>query len=361
MSIPHSGLYFTENLNTLLSVKNLTQKELAAEAGVTPSTLSGYMRGDKYPNIEFLQTIKNHLSGVSMDDFLFTPLRKEDFISDISYEANMPLTNLAKYYGGYYMYYRDTNRSSTGSSAPIDGSDLRYGVMYIYKSLQSDFSADCISVFGIKRRDEALQAMKLIQAADNDPTLIVSKLKEKHPHNVYTGKLDKKGDHIYIISKQKSDKFDETHIILNHYDSNKDYYTGGLGTMNSTSTGTPSDPITQFIGFSKEFVYLSDDEIKEYLRFIPPALTIETSAESLEIMKLASELYDKSSNSPYGALSFDNKKVLLNSYMNELMKRHLEANHLWYGRITSAADKSWYIAVKNSKAHAMSIKENLYD
>lgn len=351
-------IFLSHNLKILLSSLNITQKDLSSATNVTPSTISGYIKGDKLPNIEFLASLKKYLSGISMDDFIFTHLSEEDFSTDsMDEDAHLP-SDLFKYFGAYFLYYLDTNRRSNLPESTVQDIDLRYGVLYIYKSLQSEYSANCVAVFGIKRREDAQQLKSITEKESDDSELIISQLKNSFPHSIYYGKLDIASQHIFISLNQKTDKRDQAHIVLHHQDINKDYYSGGLGTINSASTGRYSDPIVQLIALSRNPVYLSDEEIRESLGFSKPQVKVDGSAEATEIIRLAADLYEKSESSRYNLLTTENKQVLMNSYLNELIKNNLEANQLWYGRVSSDADDLWYHTIKASEEHFRSKKEN---
>jgi hypothetical protein len=72
---------------------------------------------------------------------------------------------------------------------------------------------------------------------------------------------------------------------------------------------------------------------------------------------LAYDIYNKDTTSPYSFLTDEHKQILLNSYLNELIKKHLESNLLWYGRVSQQADDSWYHRVKASSDYSERRKE----
>lgn len=350
-------IYFSANLKKLLSAKQLTQKDFSLQTGVTQSTMSGYIRGDKIPNIDFLGTMKNYLSGITVDDFLFKPLKEEDFVPEASSEASHAAVDLYKYYGDYFLYYIDTMKKVTPFFSTSQEVDLRYGILYIYKSLLSNVSANCTAIFGIRKKDDLYHMKELVKLQNNDPDSVEDIFKQYNSHNIYRGKADISGEHVFITLKQQSDKFDEVHLVLRHQRMNNDYYSGGLGAASSSSTGRSSDPIVQLIALSKNPVYLSKEEIINFLLFSNPKLKVDSSLEAKEILRIASELYEAKKDSPYAALSMENKQVLLNSYLNEVIKEHLESNFLWCGRVSSDVDDLWYHTVKSSAEHAQKIKE----
>ena len=63
------GLSFGEILGDLLSVKNMTQKQLAEALNIPPSTLGNYFQNTREPNFETLKQIAGYFN-VSTDYLL---------------------------------------------------------------------------------------------------------------------------------------------------------------------------------------------------------------------------------------------------------------------------------------------------
>lgn len=60
---------FKENLKNLLKEKNITQAELSRKLNVDRSSITNYIKGNREPNLEQLEKIKNFLA-CSYDDLL---------------------------------------------------------------------------------------------------------------------------------------------------------------------------------------------------------------------------------------------------------------------------------------------------
>lgn len=58
-----------KRLREAITYSNMSQKELAEKLGVNPSTVSKYMRNDKYPSLDTFANICEILD-VSADDIL---------------------------------------------------------------------------------------------------------------------------------------------------------------------------------------------------------------------------------------------------------------------------------------------------
>lgn len=60
---------FKENLKNLLKERNITQAELSRKLNVDRSSITNYIKGNREPNLEQLEKIKNILA-CSYDDLL---------------------------------------------------------------------------------------------------------------------------------------------------------------------------------------------------------------------------------------------------------------------------------------------------
>lgn len=78
--MPLSSMDFPEKLRMLLEERDLTQKRLAAELKIPPSTLGGYVQGTSEPDFATLRELCRYF-GVSADyllDLPEGPARAED-------------------------------------------------------------------------------------------------------------------------------------------------------------------------------------------------------------------------------------------------------------------------------------------
>ena len=127
--------YFAANLKHLLNNSKLNQKQFAKLADISESTLSGYLRGNKHPNIAFLVKLKEQFPDISIDQLLFEPIN--DYTSDDTLTvSSQPLSDLDKYYGTYYLYYLDTSKKNISrqqDNPSYSSIELRLGILYICK------------------------------------------------------------------------------------------------------------------------------------------------------------------------------------------------------------------------------------
>ena len=70
-------MIFSEKLRTLLDEHELTQKQLASDLKIPPSTLGGYVQGTSEPDFEIFKRIASYFH-VSADYLLDMPEQKTD-------------------------------------------------------------------------------------------------------------------------------------------------------------------------------------------------------------------------------------------------------------------------------------------
>lgn len=247
---------FSSNLKKLMADKGMNQKQFAEIMGVSESTLSGYMKSQKQPSFSFLSSLKDHFPDILLDDILFNnnlELHNElmecepDRISDAEY---------LKYKGSYTLYYIDTSKKPNSkliSESVHDAIDLKLGVLYVSTASVSknNSAVKCAAIFGLKTNEE-MQSIKNEIDLLNDDMEIFDQLRSKRPHGLYLGKFHMSQMHIFITLNKVIDAKDQALIILHHASINKDFYSGGIGTINSVSTGRSSEPIVQLIALSKK-------------------------------------------------------------------------------------------------------------
>lgn len=361
--------YFAANLKHLLNNSKLNQKQFAKLADISESTLSGYLRGNKQPNIAFLVKLKEQFPDISIDQLLFEPIN--DYTSDDTLTvSSQPLSDLDKYYGTYYLYYLDTSKKNISrqqDNPSYSSIELRLGILYICKDNTDTTSskARCLAVFGIRNRAMAKDIKIKIESLDKFNS-VSRYLKEEMPHALYSGKLSMSQQHFFVSLNKQLDNKDFALIVLHHTESNKDSYFGGLGTINSASTGRASDPIVQRIALSRHYAYISDEQIKAQLRFSVPKVSTENGSEASQILHLAELMFKQDPTSteqnPYGIFSPQNIKTLLNSCLESLIANNLENNQLWFGRVSTNDDDAWYHLLMDSEAdHNRRIEGNSND
>ncbi|MBQ7432858.1 MAG: helix-turn-helix transcriptional regulator [Lachnospiraceae bacterium] len=342
---------FIHNFKNFIKKEHLTQKQLAMKIGVLDSTISNC--NHKLPSLDFLLKLKRCFPDISLDTFLFGEISPESSF-EIYPETSFSIESLEKFFGIYYLYYVDTSKKI--SSKEQDSTDfmLKTGLLYVYHDplIGNVEKATCLAVFGLKRRDEAEEIREKI-AQFQSLSGVLDFVRFSYPYNLYTGTFSLSQTHIFISLKQDHDNKDNSLIVLHRPELKKPQYIGGLGTINSASSGRPSDPVVQLIGLSREKLYLTDEEVKKLLQFSPP--NINFNDEAAEILTLVQKLYEKKSTLPDKHTS-ENDTVVLQKYLPDiiesrlglLLTKNIESNVLCYGKVHNTMDNAWYHALNNS-------------
>lgn len=71
------GLNFCDKLRLLIEERNITQKQVATDLNIAPSTMGGYVQGSSEPDFETLKTIAEYFD-VSTDYLLNVHEKKTD-------------------------------------------------------------------------------------------------------------------------------------------------------------------------------------------------------------------------------------------------------------------------------------------
>ncbi len=72
---------FCDKLRSLIEERNITQKQVAADLNIAPSTMGGYVQGSSEPDFETLKTIAKYFD-VSTDYLLNVHEKKTDDVSE---------------------------------------------------------------------------------------------------------------------------------------------------------------------------------------------------------------------------------------------------------------------------------------
>lgn len=351
--IEQSTSSFSKNLKALVHHKETNQKNLGVDSEVSASTISAYINGTKLPTCEFLIKLKALYPEISIDDMLTGTVSFTDSENDQD-SSQVNEKDLIKYEGTYFSYYLDTGRKARKTVEEIHFSEtiLRKGLLYICQDpfTGSQSEATCLAVFGIRgvNADTAKAEMDKMSTLSE----VEAFLKNRFPHNLYTGTAKFDSSHIFITLTQDMDNKDRAAIILHYEKNTKSRYIGGLGTINSSTRGRHSDPIIQLIGFSRYAITLSDEEIKSKLQFSPPSSDFIIQDEADDILNLAEKLYGKtvSERDMPDPLMAKYASVIVRSNIQYLIDKSIENNLLWCGRVSQDDDDNWYHLLKYSQA-----------
>ena len=332
------------NLRTLIKRNGLTQKDLAEQLGVAEATMTDYCKGRRLPGIEFLFMLKNTYN-IALDEFVtksITPSAISVPMKDSVADKKVKDT-YEKYCGLYLAYYFDTSNYMGRDMAPPKDS-LIYGVLYLYENPSSleipEYS--CAAILGLKDREEATRIKDYLEDL-TDSTRIIDQIEREHSGTAYYGDFELSSEHAFISIRHFPT--DKALIILHHVDSNKAYYTGGIGTINSVSKGRDRMPVVQFMGFSRHPLSMSCEEIHHSLLLNYP--TFKATDETEELIKLFKALYmDPDGNKE--ELSDYQRSIVIRSTLERFIKKSLERNVFRYSKISERDDDEWYHAIKHT-------------
>ncbi|MGN1432433.1 MAG: helix-turn-helix domain-containing protein [Ruminococcus sp.] len=331
----------SNNLLALIKKKNITQKMLANITGVSESTVSEYVNGKKVPPVEFLVRLKLEY-GISVDDFVMTESNQfeiPDSAEIIASKRNLDNSN--KFKGLYYVYYFDTsNYKGRDDNTPAES--LVYGILKIFDSTSLQNGSGCIAVLGLKSVENADEVKHNLDNLSED-TNVFDYVKEHYYANAYSGTFEITDKHAFL-SLTHGEK-DKALIIFHRTSSNKKYYLGGIGTINSVSKGRESMPVVQYIGISRNSIRLSEEEIHHNLLLDLPKFKAANEAE--ELINLFRSLYlDKDGHkNPMTELQ---KTITIKANLERYIKDNLERNIFRYSKISNKDDDEWYHMLKES-------------
>ena len=95
------GKIFTENLKYFIEQNNMTYADFAKKIGVSPSTVSMWMRGINMPRMELLDKIAD-LFNVEVADLYFDRSKQDEHIKKMREAMGLPTTIAAHFDGDEY-------------------------------------------------------------------------------------------------------------------------------------------------------------------------------------------------------------------------------------------------------------------
>lgn len=330
------------NFKRLIKQNKTSQKDLADKLNISAATMTDYCSGKHLPNAEVLVSLKK-LYGISIDDFLtknFDPSILTQSISTASIDSNMLMT-YQKYCGFYFVYYFDTSKYKGRDSQPPKDS-LVFGILLIYEDPSSlDVPIfKCAAVLGINDR-VAVSHVKATLESMKDFSKIKSFISTKYPATAYYGDFELSSEHAFVSMQHANT--DKALLILHRVDSNKEEYTGGIGTINSVSKGRERAPVIQFMGISRHPLSMSAEEIHHSLLLNYPNFKAESETE--EMIQNFKNLFGNSEDGKKGFSDYQ-KSIMVRSTLERHIRKSLERNMFRYGKVSERDDDEWYHAIK---------------
>ena len=335
----------SSNLKRLISHHDLTQKELADILCVAPASMTDYCKGRRILGTEHLLELRKHF-GISIDDFL-TKSITPPAVTVVPRSAGIDKEKMEtyhKYCAAYYMYYFDTSKSK-GRDLQSPKDSLMYGILYIYESPTSSDAPEfgCAAILGIKDRGEVTRVKKELDEM-KDPEKIIDHIEKNYESMAYSGDFSLTQNHAFVSMSHAST--DKALLIFHRIDNNKPEYIGGIGTINSVSKGREHTPVIQFLGISKYFLNMSEEEIHHNLLLDYPDFEADPEMVDEMIVNFKA-LYADPNGAMNERFSEYQKAVMVRSTLERFVKKSLERNMFRYGKIAGATDDDqWYHAIK---------------
>ena len=335
----------SSNLKRLISHHDLTQKELADILCVAPASMTDYCKGRRILGTEHLLELRKHF-GISIDDFLtksITPPAVTVVPRSVGIDKEK-METYHKYCAAYYMYYFDTSKSK-GRDLQSPKDSLMYGILYIYESPTSSDAPEfgCAAILGIKDRGEVTRVKKELDEM-KDPEKIIDHIEKNYESMAYSGDFSLTQNHAFVSMSHAST--DKALLIFHRIDNNKPEYIGGIGTINSVSKGREHTPVIQFLGISRYFLSMSEEEIHHNLLLDYPDFEADPEMVDEMIVNFKA-LYADPNGAMNERFSEYQKAVMVRSTLERFVKKSLERNMFRYGKIAGATDDDqWYHAIK---------------
>lgn len=343
----------TKNLKNLIAKHNLKQKDLADITGYCEAAICRYFRGTQFPPIDFFYKLKK-LYNISIDDFISRPVFEPVAETDENETTKRKLQEIIeldlyrKYCGTYIVYYLDTSNYK-GRDFNTPDESLVYGVINIHE-IQTNLNKskfETIAFLGIDNRKEATTLKKKLDSFSSVEELTTFAYNTSYTsgqNNIYTGDFEFGAKHAYISLKHEN--IDRALIVLYRVETNKDYYNGGLGVINSGSKGREKMHTAQFIALSRFPISLSAEEIHHELLLTYP--TFKANDEVKDLVAMFKNTY-LSPDAITSKLSDYQKGLMLKVCIEDSIKKIIENNLDRYAKISERDDSNWYHLLKDEE------------
>ena len=339
--------FTSNNLDNFLEQHSMTARDLSLIIDITPPTISAVRCKKKLPSVDFLIALKENFN-ISIDDFLTKNIEEKNFCTRMS-PSDLEKTEIMdyeKYIGTYYMYYLDTG-SKEGEDTKKASESLTFGLLYIYKNPDSCGLIDykCLAILGLGSQNEVQNLKRVLNHSTDIPRFIQS-VKKHYDENIFNIKIyngDLKLTRCNAFLSMSHHKKDMLLASFNRVSGEKQKYYGGLGTINSISSGKFPMPVMQFIGISRARLLLSSEEIHHQLLLGSPVFT--TKEETKELIRLFKNCY-LSSNGLCEHLSEDEKELLIRGNLDRFVQKMFEHNTFRYVKVSTDKDNEWYHIIK---------------
>ena len=316
---------FNTNLRMLASI--LTQKQIAKDTGVSPSSIANYVAGTSEPSASFLLSLRRAYH-INIDSFLTEPLKESNFTKSQDSSCD-------KFLGNYIVYYYNAS-AYKGKIDTYNSEVLNFGLISVFKD-EFD-NANQIKTLGLfmKSRREIENCLKTLNDAEGNCQKIKS-FYDKY-NDLYHGTIRQNSTEVFISLETENDN---CLIILNNPPTSKKYI-GGLGTVNSISRGREHAPCIQFILLSSHPLQIPDGEIYDMLSLGSGDIDVKGDAEDL--IELFKKLYISDAGNGFNEAQ---KQRIIEDSLSVLASNIVNANMFRFAKVSDFEDDNYYRMIKD--------------
>lgn len=315
----------------------MPQNNMAELLGITPPQLTKILKGSQTPTIfPCLESIKR-IFGYSIDEFLYTDIRKTEKLM-YGVGENLPVASYMKFLGLYQLYYFDTS-SFKGRERKTNREAIKSGIMYVEKNAKTD-KYEVLAIFNMnKERADEFYRNTLKEGRENWDACRESIMSVSDLQHVYYGELELSERHIYVNLRFENTR-DRVQMIFHRPESSSEQYIGGLGAMVSVSKGRNASPCVGYIAIANGSPNVSAEEMAAHLLMHYP--NIKAHGELNNIIDFMIEFY----TSDYSRLSDRHKKEIVEKEVDRVINETIERNLFRKVVVSPVDDDEFYHYLK---------------
>lgn len=332
------------NFQRLLSRLGITQKKLGEIIGSSESSISDFCNGKKIPQLRILLRLKQ-LYKIDIDDFLTGDISMS--ILDTPAD-DATVMKSRRYLGSYFVYYFDSGEIG-GTDHLSASQSIKYGIIYIYelRNALTTSKFRCSAGLDFSSIDEVKGFADMLAAQSEDTDIEDMLLSDPYGtganKRAYTGEFVLGKNHVFIELRHQST--DKAMIVFNQCRDGENL-TGAVAAFSSVSFGGIEQPVLQYMGISKEPIYLSEEEIQECLMMDCPEIICGDEVDVL--IDLFRDLFNKD-NPTIAALSDRQIKMLIKAGIQDIVNDLARKNLRRYSKVDFCDDRKWLSLVETAK------------
>lgn len=357
----------SKNLKGLIDALGVSQKKFAEMTGISSAALSKYLKGNEaaepgLPSFDYMVglTMMQEFKDIGLKltlDLLIS--EKFDPVAIVNKKQGQTVSlhrelKHSDFFGNYQCYFYDQSATIYSQDHKLNR-ELRYGVISVYNDVETLTGGERVRAIAAFFKEGNVELANLLKRQ------LDSIFKSDAPLKSRNEAIEQafRAEHIYayegivtftdrhtFINIQSNIHGDNALIILYSPQKKVDTdYIGGIGCVSSVGRGSTHMPTFHKIIVSKYKLDCSRDVIAEHLNMSQVKITQAEEAQA--ITEFCRKLY---SDPEYGSL-FDeeDKALLIQRRMEQLVKIYLEKNICCVGTVTEDEDKAVYKLIEQYK------------